>query len=134
MYQGKKAVESYIIILFFFSVVMTLVLVFVLDAFYGVDHPDCQEISYIVKNQCKDKALVDMDIENENSERDTRFLINGVRNADYYVEAGQTASMRVNGGTGTVSIVPIVVVDGNTYQCESKKKIINVEETIRCTD
>ena len=126
--HSKRAIETHIIILLLFSIFMTMILVVVLDKLYGNQHLDCDKLKLEITEKSRDKALVRFAIE---SNLDANFVLKEYPElSTFSIKSKEIKRNTVRKKGNTISILPIIIVDDNIFECREKIIKISVKTLI----
>lgn len=128
---GKKAMQSYMMILLIFSVIMTGFITFVIGSVYGVEHADCKLVDFEIRNMCKKSSSAQFNIDN-NAQKGLSLKINGKKNSEYFLPANSEKLFNAISENGKIELLPYIDYGGKTYECSGKVQKINAEVLTSC--
>ena len=127
----KKAMQSYMMILLIFSVIMTGFIIFVIGSVYGVEHADCKLVNFEIRDMCKKGGSAQFNVDN-NAQKGLFLKVNGLKNSNYFLPANSEKLFNVLSNDGKVELLPYIDYAGKTYECSGKVQKINAEVLTSC--
>ena len=131
-FNGKKGLESYIIVIVVLSLIMTSFIIIIIGQVYGEEHSDCKLIKFEIKNACKKGKGISFTVENI-GDKIVNLNVNEVKNIEYIVPVNSEKQFSVSiFEQPTVVLVPYLNYGEKIYICSGKTQKINSEVLISC--
>ena len=128
---AKKAMQSYMMILLIFSVIMTGFIIFVIDSVYGVEHADCKLVNFEITSMCKKGGSTQFNV-NNNAQKALFLKVNSVKKSDFFLPANSEKLFNAVPDDGKIELLPYIDYAGKTYECSGKVQKINAEVLTSC--
>lgn len=120
---NNKGVSSYIIVLFVFSIFMTILLYLLLGTIYQEDNQLCQSVDFQLKNTCKKSGFLSFTVANKGG-LPFAFEIEGIVRES---KSGEDTKVKIYTQQKTIDFTPQVSDGFNKYTCNSKTETIKME-------
>ena len=128
--KRKNAIASYILIIFFVSIFMTILLVIILGTIYVEDPQECNNLDFNLINICRTGKGIEFDVTNK-ANSILKFQINDVSDSSYQVPPREMAHIKFYTDDTIFKVVPVVGFASQEKMCNSKTFNINKEEVIK---
>lgn len=131
MFNNKKAISSYIIVLLLFSVLMTIILFPILGTIYADDNINCQKVKYETPDMCRRSGFLIFQFVNT-GEIDFVGDFTHSYSESHELKMGEDKKLKIYVDKSDVKLLPIVSDGFNKFECSSKEEKIKMELVPLC--
>lgn len=128
---GKKALQSYVIVMLIFSVIMSIFIILILVAVYGEEHEDCKLVDFEIVNMCNKGSATEFTIKND-AEKRLFLKINGKKSEEYFLTTKTDKIFNILSEDGSIEVLPYIDYASKTYDCSGKVQKINTGVLTKC--